>query len=213
MPASDEAAAPGPGAGRQTPRRPYRMVARAEQVEQTRQTILEAMKAAVLATPYPAIRVADVAAAAGVSAQTVHAHFGTKDDLLLAAIAELGPEVLAMRGTPAPGDVPSIVRGVVRVYERTGDLNWGLLPLEADSPAIAAVLQMGRAGHRAWLEEAFAPLLPTAVAARRRTVDALYAATDVGTWKLLRRDLGLSRRRATAVIESLVRGALAQASR
>lgn len=189
-------------------RRPYRMVARAEQVERTRRAILDAMKAALRTSPYPDIRVADVAAAAGVSAQTVHSHYRTKDDLLLAAIAELGPEVLAMRGNPAPGDIPAIVRGTVRVYETTGDLNWSLLPLEADSPAIAAVLAMGRAGHRAWLEDAFSPLLPTAPAARRRVVDALYVATDVGTWKLLRRDLGLSRPRTIAVIESLVRGAL-----
>lgn len=189
-------------------RRPYRMVARAEQVEKTRRAILDAMKAALRTSPYPDIRVADVAAAAGVSAQTVHSHYRTKDDLLLAAIAELGPEVLAMRGNPASGDIPAIVRGTVRVYETTGDLNWSLLPLEADSPAIAAVLAMGRAGHRAWLEDAFSPLLPAAPAARRRVVDALYVATDVGTWKLLRRDLGLSRPRTIAVIESLVRGAL-----
>lgn len=191
--------------------RPYRMVARAEQVEQTRRAILDAMKAAFRTTPYPEIRIADVAASAGVSAQTVHAHFRTKDDLLLAAIAELGPEVLAMRGTPTPGDVSAIVRGTVRVYETTGDLNWSLLPLEADSPGIAAVLQMGRAGHRGWLEDVFGPLLPTAPAARRRAVDALYVATDVGTWKLLRRDLGLSPSRVIAVIEDLVRGTLAPA--
>lgn len=189
-------------------RRPYRMVARAEQVEQTRRAILDAMKAALRTSPYPDIRVADVAAAAGVSAQTLHARFGTKDDLLLAAIAELGPEVLAMRGDPEPGDVAAIVHGIVRVYEATGDLNWSLLPLEADSAAIATVLAIGRGGHRQWIEDAFAPLLPSAVAARRRVVDALYVATDVGTWKLLRRDLGLSRPRATSVIEALVRGAL-----
>ena len=141
----------------QRDRRAYRMVARAEQVEKTRRAILDAMKAALRSSPYPDIRVADVAAAAGVSAQTVHTHFRTKDDLLLAAIAELGPEVLAMRGGPAPGDVAAIVRGIVRVYESTADLNWSLLPLEADSPAIAAVLAMGRAGHRAWLENAFRP--------------------------------------------------------
>ena len=191
-------------------RRQYRMGARAEQVERTRRDILEAMKAALKALPYPEIRVADVAASAGVSSQTVHTHFGTKDELLLAAIAELGPELLAMRGNPAPGDVSAIVRGIVRVSESTGDLNWSLLPLEADSHVIAAVLQMGRAGHRIWLEDAFAPLLPTRAEQRRRTVDALYVATDVGTWKLLRRDLGLSRPRTRAVIESLVRGALTQ---
>lgn len=100
-------------------RRPYRMVARAEQVEHTRRATLDAMKAACRTAPYPEIRVADVAASAGVSAQTVHAHFRTKDDLLLAAIAELGPEVLAMRGTPVPGDTSAIVRGTLRAKRAT----------------------------------------------------------------------------------------------
>jgi AcrR family transcriptional regulator len=184
------------------------MVARAERQELVRRRILEAMKEAVKARPYPAIRLADIARAAGVSTPTVHAHFDTKEVLFLAAMAELGPEVLALRGRPAPGDVRGIVRGLVRGYEPYGDANWGLLPLEQDSETVAAVLRQGRAGHRAWLEEVFAPLLPAGGAARRAVVDALYAATDVGTWKLLRRDLGLSRARTNAAMEALVRGVL-----
>jgi len=39
-------------------------------------------------------------------------------------------------------------------------------------------------------------------------LDALYAATDVGTWKLLRRDLGLSKPRTAAAMQALIRGAL-----
>ena len=77
---------------------------------------------------------------------------------------------------------------------------------------MAAALAVGRAGHRGWLEEVFAPALPTTASSRGRVVDALYAATDVGTWKLLRRDLGLSRARTAGAIEVLVRGALAATS-
>ena len=102
-----------------------------------------------------------------------------------------------------------IVTGLVRQYERDGDANWALLPLERDLPAVAAALAVGRAGHRGWLEEVFAPALPTKASSRGRVVDALYAATDVGTWKLLRRDLGLSRARTAGAMEALVRGVLA----
>ena len=45
-------------------------------------------------------------------------------------------------------------------------------------------------------------------AARRRTVNALHAATDVYTWKLLRRDLGLSRGETEKTIVQLVEGLL-----
>jgi AcrR family transcriptional regulator len=185
------------------------MVARAEKREQTRRRIVQAMKEAILTTAYPSIRIADVAAAAGVSSQTVHTHFASKESLFLDAIGELGQELLEMRADTAPGDVVAIVRGLVAEYERYGDVNWALLPLERDSAAVAAALQAGRAGHRASLETSFAPLLPPDRTRRSQALDALYVATDVGTWKLLRRDLGLSPARTRAVIERLVRGALA----
>ncbi len=164
-----------------------------------------------MTTAYPSIRIADVAATAGVSSQTVHTHFESKEALFLTAIGELGQELLETRGETAPGDVVAIARGLVAEYERYGDLNWALLPLERDSPAVAAALQMGRAGHREWLEASFAPLLPVHPTSRQQALDGLYAATDVGTWKLLRRDLGLSQARVRAVIETLIRGALATA--
>lgn len=185
------------------------MVARAEKRERTRRSIIAAMQDALVTTTYPSIRVADVAAAAGVSAQTVHTHFESKEALFLAAAAELGRELLSERAHVEPGDVTGLVRRLVREYERYGDVNWAMLTLERDSPAVAAVLAIGRTGHRGWLEEAFAPLLPRHAGLRRTALDGLYAATDVGTWKLLRRDLGLSQARTRSAMETLVRGALA----
>jgi hypothetical protein len=45
-----------------------------------------------------------------------------------------------------------------------------------------------------WVERTFAPLIEGLTgAARERRIAALVALTDVYTWKLLRRDLGLSR--------------------
>ena len=46
-------------------------------------------------------------------------------------------------------------------------------------------------------------------AAARNAVLALYAATDVFSWKLLRRDLGLSRRATQQVITDMVEALLA----
>jgi hypothetical protein len=69
-------------------------------------------------------------------------------------------------------------------------------------------VEFGRAHHTAWLEAMFADALPTAPAARRRSIAALYAVTDVGTWKLLRRDLDRSRRDTAAVLGALLRAAL-----
>lgn len=184
------------------------MVARAEKREQTRRRIVAAMKEAVATTAYTSIRVADVAAAAGVSSQSVHQHFESKERLFMAAVEELGGEILEARRRTAVSDVPAVVRALVEEYERYGDVNWSMLVLEPESDAVAAALRVGRAGHRRWLEERFGPWLPDDARDRRRVVDGLYAATDVGTWKLLRRDLALSKARTRAAMESLVRGVL-----
>jgi AcrR family transcriptional regulator len=184
------------------------MVARAEKREQTQRRIVAAMKEAVMSTAYPSIRIADVAASAQVSSQTVHQHFESKERLFMAAIAELGQEILAARRGTAPRDVAGVVRELVAEYERYGDVNWSLLLLEQESQAVAAALRIGRAAHRAWLEERFAPSLPTDPRRRRQVLDGLYVATDVGTWKLLRRDLALSRARTRSAMEVIVRGIL-----
>lgn len=184
------------------------MVARAQRREDTRRRIVTAMKEALMATAYPSIRVADVAAAAGVSAQTVHQHFASKERLFLAAVEEIGAELLAGRAATGSGDVGAVVAALVDEYERYGDVNWSLLLLERTSEPVAQALALGRAGHRAWLEERFEALLPDGDRDRREALDALYAASDVGTWKLLRRDLGLSQRRTRSALEALVRGVL-----
>jgi hypothetical protein len=59
------------------------------------------------------------------------------------------------------------------------------------------------------LEQAFGVQLPPTGAHRRRALAALYAVTDVGTWKLLRRDLGHSERETAAVLRGLLHAALA----
>jgi AcrR family transcriptional regulator len=69
---------PGRGPGRppgHDPRRPERL-----------EQILEAACVAILDRGFPATRIADIAAAAGVSTGTVHYYFATKDEVLIAAL-------------------------------------------------------------------------------------------------------------------------------
>jgi hypothetical protein len=55
------------------------------------------------------------------------------------------------------------------------------------------------------VERTFAPLVdPLEGAARTRRVAGLVAATDIYTWKLLRRDLGLSRADAERTMRELI---------
>lgn len=77
----------------------------------------------------------------------------------------------------------------------------------ADAPA-REVTDSGRAFHRSWAEEVFAPLLPAEAGAREEAVDLLVVATDVDTWKLLRRDRGLGAAATERRVRALVRAVL-----
>ena len=189
--------------------RSYRMQARAQGVQRTRERILTAARRRFLEMPYDDIRLAEVAAEAGVTQQTLLNHFSSKEGLLVALVDVLGPEIEAMRGPVAPGDADAAVRGLMRQYEALGDANVRLSALAERIPTLAQAVEVARARHTAWLEETFGPDLPDDAGGRRRAIAALYAVTDVGTWKLLRRDLGHSRAETTTVLQSLLRAALA----
>ena len=61
------------------PARTYRMQARAEGVERTRERILRVAPARFVDLPYDDVRLADVAADAGVTQQTLLNHFSSKE--------------------------------------------------------------------------------------------------------------------------------------
>ena len=191
--------------------RSYRMQARAATVGRTRERILAVARDRFFQLPYDEVRLAEIAGAAGVSQQTLLNHFSSKEGLLLAVVEFVKPEIEAIRGPVVPGDVDAAVRGLMRQYEALGDANVRLAAVAERIPELARAVEFGRAAHCAWLEAAFAASLPHDGSARRRAVAALYAVTDVGTWKLLRRDLGHSRAGTAAVLRLLLRAALQSA--
>jgi AcrR family transcriptional regulator len=181
------------------------MVARAAAAAATRERILESAWARFAGEPYEQVRLADVAADAGVTVQTVHSRFGTKDRLFVEAWAwAIGPE--GERRDRAPvGDVRAAVRLLYDSYELQGDASLRLLAEEDRIPAIRAMTDAGRAWHRSWVERTFAPLLGrTRGAVRERRLVALVVATDILVWKLLRREMGLDRATAERTVLEMV---------
>lgn len=188
-------------------RRTYRMGVRQEAVASTRERILRAAYDQWLERPYDQVSVQSVAEAAGVSRQTVVRQFGTKDELALAVVDWQKPREDGFRAV-TPGDIESAVERLVDRYETMGDANVRILELEGRVPAIDYLLEISRAGHREWIERTLVP--DSASDSLDELVLALYAATDVTVWKLLRRDLGQSRAVAQATILRLVRGILGE---
>src|SRR4051812_5275491 len=102
-------------------KRTYRMVARAEVAAATRERLLAAAWRRFSEQPFENVKLAAVAADAGVSAQTLHAHFGTKDALFVAAWNWMASPQGVERDQAPPGNVRAAVRLLYDSYERDGD--------------------------------------------------------------------------------------------
>ena len=184
--------------------RAYSMELRAAAAEATRERVLDAAADAFLEHWYDDVTIASVASRAGVSGQTVINHFGGKEQLAAAAYDRLGEQVVAKRYAPAAGDIPALVAALVEDYETTGDSIVRLLALEEKVASLQPLLARGRESHRGWVETMFGAPDLTA---------ELVVATDVYTWKLLRRDQGLSRADTLASILKIVEALLERRTR
>jgi AcrR family transcriptional regulator len=187
------------------------MSARAEATAATRKAIATAWLALFEELHYDEITLDLVAARAGVTVQTVIRHFGSKEELFTAVAREVAVEEAARRAEAPVGEIDGAVRTVVGHYERVGDVVLRLLTQEDRFAAIRDIADDGRRIHYQWVERAFAPFLADVRGAQRRRRRAqLVALTDVYTWKLLRRDLGLGRRQTEVamaqMVEALVEG-------
>jgi AcrR family transcriptional regulator len=187
-----------------TRKKPYSMELRAAAAEATRERILSAAADAFLEHWYDDVTIAAVAKRAGVSGQTVVNHFGSKEELASAAYGYVGEQITLRRYEPEPGDARAAVDVLVDDYEITGDAVIRMLAVEEKVPTLAPLLATGRDGHRRWVETMFqAPKL----------IPELVVATDVYTWKLLRRDQGMSRGRTAAAMLRIVEALLERRTR
>ncbi len=158
---------------------------------------------------YDEITLDQVAIDASVTVQTIVRRFGGKAGLLGEAIREMIRRAGERRAAP-PGDLNQLVRNLVADYEGTGDTIIRLLAVEGRNAVLHEFLTHARGRHRDWIAKAFADDLELLdAAARQATLDSLVVATDVYTWKLLRRDMGRSVGAARAAISGMIRSTLA----
>ncbi len=188
--------------------RRYEMRGRADSTRATRERIIAASLEVGRDRWYDEITLREIAAAAGVALQTVINHFGTKEGVLAATIETRAGQELFMgsRSKADSDDIEGAVDLLVEDYERIGDMVIRNLALEGRVPSITPALEVGRQEHRDWVRRVF-PAALDALRGRafRRRLDLLVCATDVYTWKLLRRDRGLSRPQTAGAIGELVR--------
>jgi AcrR family transcriptional regulator len=167
--------------------RKYTMGARAQAVEETRRRIIGALTDLAGERPFAEITLELVADRAATTVQTVLRRFGSKDALFAEAMEDAMAAVEDERRTPS-GDAAAAVRVVIDHYEARGRTALLMLAQEDHDDVARKATDRGKAMHRAWVRDAFAPVTEEDVA-----LDLLVVATDVYTWKLLRLDRGHSR--------------------
>lgn len=184
--------------------RAYSMANRSIAAAHTKESILRATVELATEKLTVEIVLADVAARAGVTVQTVLRHFGTRDQLFDAAVAFASAEVITERAAPV-GDVAEAVRVIIDHYETRGDWVIALLGQEASNERIRDITMSGKQVHREWVQTVFAPQLAHRSETQRTAIaDLVCVATDVYTWKLLRRDRGLGRDQTEQRMKQLV---------
>jgi AcrR family transcriptional regulator len=181
-----------------------RMNQRASSKARTERRILAAAERFFLDTPYPQVRIEDIAVAAAVSAPTVIHRFGSKEALMAATLSVAAERVRTQRGEAPVGDLAGAVANLIEHYELWGDSVMHLLSQEAAVPVIREATDAGRALHVEWVERTFAPWLSGRGDARQRRLAQLVALMDVSVWKVLRRDRGLSRMETENAMREMV---------
>jgi AcrR family transcriptional regulator len=178
------------------------MRARAEAAAATRERILASARFLLQSHSFDEMTVDAIASGAGTTVRTVLRIFQSKEDLFAEALHSLGE----LGHAPiVHGDAAAMIAGTYDFYEKIGDTVIRWLADERRIPALHEHLNVGRRHFRSWVAEAFAPALAReSGAAREELHNALIAALDVYTWKLLRRDLGLPRAAAEAVMRRTV---------
>ncbi len=188
--------------------RTYSQTQRAESTAATRRAILDAAIALFREAGDHDPSLELLAARAGCSSRSLIRHFGSKERLIEAAIADATSAAVEARRVE-PGDVEGAVRKLVDHYELQGDEVMRWLASAERYPLVRQVTEAGAEMHREWARDSFAPALGAlAGGERQRRLAALATVTDVYVWHLLRRREGLSRAATEAEILDLVEAAL-----
>ncbi len=181
------------------------MAGRAEAAAATGERLLAAAWRHFATRPYEQVLLREVAAEAEVTAQTLHARFGSKEDLFTAAYAWFGRQEMSERPAVPSTDIAAAIAQLYDRYEQHGQAILRMLSQEDRIPAVRQMTDVGRTYHRHWAQTTFAPRLRgLRGAARKRRLAAIVVATDLLVWKLLRVDMKLEREQAERIVVEMI---------
>jgi AcrR family transcriptional regulator len=174
-------------------KRPYRQTARAAAAESLRQRVVTAFNDLLLSRWIDENTLDEVAVSAGTTRQTVIRLFRGKDGLLEAVMDLVRAEAVPRTSMPADESGRAALEALIGHYESVGDMVVRFLAQEERHSALRPLLAQGRREHRAWVAERFGSMQSGLnELEQERQITRLIVATDIYTWKLLRRDFGKS---------------------
>jgi AcrR family transcriptional regulator len=186
-------------------KRQYRKTRRAKAEKATGKAILDAALLAFSREPFDRVTLQSIADASGVTVQTVIRRFGSKESLFQTLVERERPRIMASRIAAEDADLPAALEVLLKHYEQDGDMVLNFLAQEHLFEDIGVVVDEGRRVHREWVEQQCSDLLAgSSGIERERLLSAAIVATDLSTWKLLRRDLGLQQAEVKAVINTIL---------
>ncbi len=188
-------------------KRPYRKAARAEAEAATHAAILDAAFEMFSADPFDRVTLDQIAERSGVTVQTIIRRFGSKEELFESLAQREGRRILAEREVAESASLTVALESLLDHYERDGDTIANFVAQEHLFEPVRALVERGRRTHREWVERYCRHLLSGLDGnARERMIHAATVATDLSTWKLLRRDLGIEPARVAEVMTELLHG-------
>lgn len=172
--------------------RSYKKNARAKAEKGTGEAILNAALNAFSKELFDRVTLDQIARDSGVTVQTVIRRFGSKEELFEKLAEREEKRVVSEREVSAEKGLNYAIQALVNHYEKDGDMMSNLINQEKISEPIRKIVNRGRQLHRKWVEKHCHNLLDGLESDEyEKQLYSAITATDLGTWKLLRRDYGL----------------------
>lgn len=187
--------------------RSYQKKARAESEKETGEAILDAALKAFSNELFDRVTLQQIARDSGVTVQTVIRRFGSKEELFEHLANREGKRIITDREVPEDEGLSAALAALVKHYERDGDMMINFICQEQHFELIRKIVERGREVHREWVETHCRSLLSGIKGKERvRISHAAITATDLYTWKLLRRDNGLEPDEVVEIMQKLLNG-------
>lgn len=189
--------------------RAYNNSLRQRQAEQTRTTILEAVRDLLIESPR-LLSIPEIAAKSGVSEPTIYRHFANRELLFEAASELLSSQLGAPPRAKTLDDLPVNAIAVARYFAR----NAAWLRAAMNEPALRPVRMAGRSKRMERLRSMLEPqLLHLSPEDREVAFAAFGAIARMETWDCLSREFGLSVDSAGRAMSWVIRSLIDSLSR